>query len=437
MKDTEDRTAEAEAAEGTETLVAETASGPATVDGSTSPEKPQTEREKPKNEQSQETPEGERRKAPEYEIIPPKQEMPETGFVTYPLLSALTDEDGKKGAAARREKLARLSKASLERIQKTAPAQTKVYAAAGIGMGLLAGLIVAVLLLHPNSATGANDMGSVDGASYGLKGRLTTSWNGHLQYRLTLEPMDANRAADFAANVNRSPKPLAIEVQAKDPFGAVMCSDTILLKFDPRNAPEMEVRKLGPDATKAQIALSQRDQIARGLALAKLEGQELDREHGQNLFQNDADKNGQLASISAQGVLPCTKKQFENFVSWGFTGNFPAVVQTSPNIAPETALAKRAETKNAAARNREKRKQASPLSPIYVEGDDAIAWIDAPNGVIGTRGGKELRTDKSDAIAATLKGEDLPIPIHYRCDQEGNCTFSGGDRGVHHARLRR
>jgi hypothetical protein len=430
MPDAEKQTLEVEAAVGTEL--------PPVAEG-----RPE-ESEKPTNEIPAERP-----KAPEYEVVASQREMPETGFVADPdalaaVLAAANASTG-KGAGASKGQKARLSDVSAERIQKFAANQTRVYAAVGIGLGLLAGLIVAVLFFHPNGQTGQIDMGPSNAPQYGLMGHLTTSWKDRLEYQVTIEPTDANHRAAFAANVNASPHPLSIELQAKDPFGAVLCSDTILLKFDPRNTPGIDVPDPGPKATKAQIALAERNRITQGIQLAKLEGQELDREHGKNIFQNDMGKNGQLASISAQGVLPCTRQQFEKVASWGFASNFPVVTPAQNAAAADahgapTAIEdarKETEAEKSAANAKTRRKPLAPLQPVYVEGDDSIVFIDAPNGVMETRGGKVLHTDKADAIAETLKGRDFPIAIHYRCDQEGNCTFGGVGTGVHHARLRK
>lgn len=399
--------------------------------------------ETPKSESPEERP-----KAPEYEIVPSKRDMPETGFVADPVALAAVLEAA-NGTAQKGSGKSRAGKGNqpLDLIQKFTASQTKVYAAVGIGMGLLAGLIVAALFLHPNSHTAPIDMGPATANQYGLKGHLTTAWKDRLEYQVTIEPVDSKRAAAFAANVNASPKPLSIEVQVKDPFGAVLCGNTILLRFDPRNTPGITVPEPGPKATKAEKALATRNQIAQGLRLAKLEGQELDREHGKDVFRNNAGKDGQLESIGAEGVLPCTRQQFEKVASWGFTSNFPVVTppaESAPaspfaqDIAEaEARSAKEAAAEKAAAKARAKRRPALPAPPIYIEGDDAIMRIDEANRVLETRNGKALHVDKSDSIVEMLKERDFPIPIHYRCDQEGNCTFGVVGTGVHHARLRR
>ena len=122
----------------------------------------------------------------------------------------------------------------------------------------------------------------------------------------------------FSTDVNSSPRPLSVDIRVKDPFGANLCGTSILLKFDPRNGPAGATIEPGPKAGMAERDRALRSQIAQGLILSKLENQELDREHGKDIFQNDAGPDGQVASISAQGTLPCTKKQFDNIVSWSF-----------------------------------------------------------------------------------------------------------------------
>jgi hypothetical protein len=408
--------------------------GPGTETGHAAPESPKSE-----------SPE-ERPKAPEYDIVPPKREMPESSFIAYHLSPTTGGENQSRqnhpGAPKAPEP--GLTDASLERIKKFASSQTRVYAATGIGLGLLVGLIIAVTFLHPAGSGGPNDMGTVNANEYGLKGQLATDWKERLAFHVTIGPSAPALRAAFAANVNASPQPLSVTVQMKDPFGAVLCGDTVLLKFDPRNAPGIALAEPGPKASKAEREIATRKQIAHGIDLARLEGEELDREHGKDIFQNNTGPDGQIASISAQGILPCTRKQFENIASWGFTSNFPKVSPPAASLSPDangTPPADGKAEKDARARSsaneKARRRPALPLPPIYIEGDDAIMWIDAANGIIETRDGKALVLEKTDTIAAALKGRDFPIPIHYRCDQTGNCSFAGVGTGVHHARLKR
>jgi hypothetical protein len=342
-----------------------------------------------------------------------------------------------------------LSAASVQRINNFASSQTRVYAATGIGLGLLAGLTAAVFLLHPGSAGGPDDMGAVNSTEFGLKGHLSTEWKDErLAYHLTVEPGTPAQRAGFLADVSSSPRPLTITIQAKDPFGVVMCGDTILLKYDPRYAPESAPQGPQPKSAKAAEELKTRNAIAQGINLGRLEGQELDRERGKTLFQSDFGADGQLASISAQGVLPCKKEQVARFASWGFTSDFPVLVKPAASETAgadadaESASSSEVEAKGvsaekAAAAAKARKKPAPPLPPIYIEGDDSIVWFDPASGIFETSAGKAMLLDKTDTGASAIKGRDLPVPIHYRCDQSGGCTFSALGLGVHHARLKR
>jgi hypothetical protein len=357
------------------------------------------------------------------------------------------------GAKSRGSK-AQLSEASIERISKLSSSQTRVYVAIGIGLGLVVGVTAAVLLLHPGSPSGADEMGDVNSTEYGLKGHLATEWKSErLAYHLTVEPGTPLQRAGFLAAVNSSPRPLTVTIQAKDPFGALLCSDTILVKFDPRNSPASAPEGPMPKSAKAAEELAARNEIARGINLARLEGQELDRERGKTLFQNDIGKDGQVASISAQGVLPCKKKEVDRFASWGFTSDFPIMAKPTagqdgppdPKANVNTAAAEEDARKNAeaeraaaaAAAKAKKKPAPPPLTPIFVEGDDQIVWVDPSGGVVETNGGKALILDKGDNLGAALKGRDLPIAIHYRCNEATGCTFSTVGLGTHHARLKR
>jgi hypothetical protein len=74
---------------------------------------------------------------------------------------------------------------------------------------------------------------------------------------------------------------------------------------------------------------------------------------------------------------------------------------------------------------------------FFIEGDDSIVDFEASNGNIVTRGRKLFSIEKNGTEAALLKGSDFPMRIHYRCDQNGNCSLMSQGAGVLHARLRK
>jgi hypothetical protein len=95
---------------------------------------------------------------------------------------------------------------------------------------------------------------------------------------------------------------------------------------------------------------------------------------------------------------------------------------------------------NAASGSPRKRATARAVanpSRFFIEGEDAIVDYDASSGIIATRGGKTFTIDRTGTEAASLKGRDFPLPIHYRCDQFGACTLTSAGAGVQHTRLRK
>lgn len=405
-----------------------------------------------------EKPDGEQPRL-EYDIVPSTRVEPEGKFTAEGQLYSAIANAHAEGHTANDEAAlaqARLAQASPRETRKAAARQTRLYAAIGIGLGLLAGFVAAFFLIHSGNQNESTDLGSVTAAPYGLKGHLTAKWGNRLSYHLTIEPSAPEQRAAFIEAVSNSPRPLSIGIQLKDPFGAVLCGNSVLVKFDPHNAPSLAsatpepkpVAKPGSKAAKAAEFIAQRAQISQSIRLAQLESQELNREHGKDVFQNDTGPDRRIASISAQGTMPCTKKQFDGAATWGFTSDFPVVAAPpeSPNSAPNSsggqsadqgAASNAADAAKASAAAKAKRKPAQAFSPVSVEGDDQIVWFDASTGALETRAGKSLVIDKTDAVANALKGRDFPITIHYRCDGMGACTFTGVGNSVERARLRR
>ena len=108
---------------------------------------------------------------------------------------------------------------------------TKMYVALGAGLGVLTALaIVAFVILPGKPVDTTYDMGLVTSTSTGLKGHLITSWGDRLNYKLTLEPSDANEIDAFATTINNPPQAIQVSVQLKDVTGTVLCENPILLK---------------------------------------------------------------------------------------------------------------------------------------------------------------------------------------------------------------
>lgn len=324
---------------------------------------------------------------------------------------------------------------------------TNLVIFAGVGLGLLGGLALAVMFTRPAIQDATTDMGAVTSTSTGLKGQLTTNWGDRLNYKLTMEPSDPSYQAGFTNAVNNPAKPLQVDLQLKSANGTVLCDSPILLKYDPMKTSASTVAEPAPTGKAAKIdeVSVARAQADQALNNARLVGQELDREHGKDIFQSNVGPDGQVASISAQGTMPCSKKQYEHAASWSFTSNFPVVVQLArgrgaqsiedddladPNVDSQPGTYQQ---RMIAAR----RKVAMPVSHFSVEEDDEAVNYQSSNGTLETQSGKLLQMEKRDQVALALKGVDLPIRIHYRCDQFGACALAGLGTGIQRAWLER
>lgn len=315
---------------------------------------------------------------------------------------------------------------------------TVFYAVIGAGLGILLVAVFAINSLRQSSPSGPYDLGVVDSSAFGLRGHLFTKWEDKLQYRLSIEPEDAQRRAAFALAVSNSPRPFAVDIQLKDPLGFVLCSKNILLKYDPKNAPAATDAASQPGKKGAKSAVE--NQAAEAVDVAKLQILEQQRELGKDIFQNDIGRDGQIDSISAQGELSCSKKEYAATAYWSLLPDFLNIVEQDALLKPQpgshAAAAQEASPKSAQRRRSAPRTIPNP-SLYFVEGDDAIVDYDAAGGIISTRSGKTFFIDKAGAAANALKGRDFPIEIHYKCDQTVACTLTGPSLGVLHAGMRR
>ena len=324
--------------------------------------------------------------------------------------------------------------------------RTRFVILAGVGFGLLGGLVCAVIFTRPAAQDGSTDMGSVTPLAAGLKGQLTTNWGDRLNYKLTVEPSDPSYQDGFSNAVNNPARPFQVDVQLKDASGTVLCDNSILLKYDPLKTDagaEPAPEPVGKGKKIDEVS-QDRAQVAQALNNARLVGQELNREHGRDIFQSNVGPDGQVDSLSAQGTLPCTKKQYESTASWSFTSNFPVVPQLARGHGAGSADDDFSSSDLASSRRAEeagmisaRRKVAMPVSHFSVEQDDEVVNYQASNGTIETHGGKLFDMEKRDQVALALKGVDLPIRIHYRCDQFGACALAGLGTGIERAWLER
>jgi hypothetical protein len=391
------------------------------------------------------------------------------------------------------------------------------YAALGAGLGVLVGAAIAAGAWHhtgqaaatkapaiqapenqapagrPSAPSESNvvhadfsvpalrDLGLVKSNNAGLKAHLTTSWDEKVGYRLTVEPVNPAQRATFAAVVSDPPRPLTVTLELKDGAGLVVCSQDVLLKYDPTQA-----------AVAARTAMPQAD-------LDRMQAEELKRENGRDIFQNDLGKDGRIQAISSEGVMPCSKGDYASAAFWSFTSDFPSLAEqaklTKPqpvkqalaNIPVHTvkaaatrslvvlsppaphkvntvqktagprtppAVVKVTLTRKPAARVKVTPARAAITAPapaiaaanlavldkpaaFFIEGDDAVIDYDPSAGVLETSAGKRFFLDKTTGLGNVDVWADNRAHVHYRCDEStSTCTLSHAGVVLQHARLK-
>jgi hypothetical protein len=330
-----------------------------------------------------------------------------------------------------------------ERLRKFAANPVRLYATAGIGLGIFFGLIFGVIVRHSGSE-GRYDLGVARYNAAGLKGHLFVEWDKRLKYRLTIEPEDPDRQAGFALAVTSSPRPLSVNLQLQDSEGFVLCGKVILLKFDARGAAALEAPAPAavPDAaapSSNQPATSQpaTSQPAQATDYSKQDAQEAAREKGQDLFQNQTGTDGQIAGLGAQGEIPCSKSAYQKAMLWSFTPDFPSLAEQDALVKRQQDILNPPPPPPPPPPAKHKKKPALAPLPYIIEGDDAIVEFDPSFGVIETRGRKLFLIDKATAAAANTAWQDFPVSIHFHCDAMSNCTLMHSGLGSLHVKMRR
>ena len=315
-------------------------------------------------------------------------------------------------------------------IQKLAKSPTRLYALAGVGLGVLLVAVFAVVDLLMAPPNGRYDLGTVTSSATGLEGHLFIQWDKKLGYRLNLKPSDPDQQAAFAMVATAPLRPLSIEIHLLNSEGFVLCSKEVLLKFDPRNAAALAGS--APDSPAGKVS-------PQGVDPAQLQAQETAREQGKDLFQNQIGPDGQIVAINSQGDLPCSAEFYEKTANWSFSPNFPSLAEQKDWLnrqeEMEANAGRPAGEKSGAHARRVSSKAPARILPFSMEGDDAIVEFNLSPGIIQTRGRKTFLMDKATAAAADPAWQDYPVMIHYRCDQSASCLLMHSGGGTLRARL--
>jgi len=145
-------------------------------------------------------------------------------------------------------------------------------------------------------------------------------------------------------------------------------------------------------------------------------------------------------ALWAEGTLPCSPDQYQQFNYWDFATNFPSVADQDrllgiapPTVAPESAppetqaTANAARPKRAAARLRAAKK---PQSAFFLQGDDRVTAFEPGRNVLTIGPGKSFVVLRAtDLQTAAAWAEDAAL-VHYTCDQHATCALRRSGSGV-------
>jgi hypothetical protein len=340
---------------------------------------------------------------------------------------------------------------------KPAANPTLLYASVVGVIGIVAGVAIATISLRQSRTTLApiapqqfhvsgelRDFGPAEAGAVGIKGHLTTQWINQPAYHLTIEPADATLAAGFALAVSDPPRPLSIRIELKDRLGYVMCSREVLLNYKVKRPTDLEqansnrssARKHALKRVRAKDAERKK---AEQTDFDRREAQERQREQGKDIFQNQMGADGQVASIRAEGNIPCLAEPYERAVTWGLVSDFPTVDEQADLLSLQPGTKEFAE-RTAPHRTRQRTAYKSPSRTFSfsLEGDDAVVDYDVSGGVIETRAGKIFVVDKAAGESNAALWQEYPAYFHYRCEQAtSSCTLARAGASVMHAKLKR
>jgi hypothetical protein len=282
------------------------------------------------------------------------------------------------------------------------------------------------------------DLGPGVVAVSGLRGHLTTRWEGNsktgkLIYQLKIEPMEDRWQAGFSRVASNPPSPLSLNVRLLDSTGFALCGKEIDFAFDPQtadvpisvNLPAVSGNGKKPSQAERQAAV----QAARQSQIIQMQAEEATRERGKDIFQNQTTDEGQVTAVNAQGALPCSPDQYKRADYWDFNTNFPTLAEQAALLDPKAAARARKEFEPPP--HPDKRTLQKLGQGFTFQGDDRVTGYDPLRGLLLAHERSFLVDKKLGRNTATLWANNYSL-IHYRCDQRGNCslTQAGGVLGL-------
>lgn len=392
--------------------------------------------------------------APGSSASPPAQPTPTAS--TAPTASAVEEpgeeeHDGEPEEAAEEEpeehayeeepELSEYSDPAQQPVQSPVRKKPNVMALVGLAGLIILALIFYTLARPKQSAPAAGDMGPGVVAADGLRGHLQTKWEGDektgkLAYQLQIEPMEDRWQAGFSRVVLNPPMPMSVNVRLLDASGFALCGKEIDFRYDPRNAI-VQVALPATGANGRRMSLAERNAAiaaARQGEITRMQAEEVARERGKDIFQNQLTNDGLVSAVDVQGTLPCSPDQSRRANYWDFNTNFPTLDQQAFLLDPKAARLARSELE-APAHPGKRILSRLPQQGFVIQGDDRVTGYDSASGTLMTDG-KTFHIDKRFGQTTAQAWASNYSLIHYRCDQEANCSLTAaGEAAVLHARL--
>lgn len=309
------------------------------------------------------------------------------------------------------------------------------------GFAAVIGFAIFVVYTATKPKDGApppGDMGPGIVANAGMRGHLTTRWDGDrktgkLVYQLHIEPMEERWQEGFSKAVLNPPQPLSVNMRLLDATGFALCGKEIPFRFDPQNA-KVQVAvpsAVGPNGKRLSAAeRSAAYQAARQSAVTQLQAAEAVREQGKDVFQSALGPDGLVSAVNVQGSLPCSPDQYQRASYWDMNTNFPSLDEQAALLDPRAAALKSNESEPG--KHAAKRTSNRPQTGFVFQGDERVTEYDAARGQLWTQG-RTFRIDRMVGQATAMAWANNNTLIHYRCDQQANCalTAPGGSAVLH------
>lgn len=330
---------------------------------------------------------------------------------------------------------------ALEELPVAQPPKNKIpiWMIAGFAALIAFAIFIVYTATKPkDNAPPPGDMGPGVVASAGLRGHLTTRWDGDrktgkLDYQLHVESMEERWQPGFSRAILSPPQPLSVNIRLLDATGFALCGKEIPFHFDAQNA-QVTVpmpSAVGPNGKKLSAAeRTAAYQAARQSAITQMQAVQVVRERGHDVFQNQIGPEGLVTAVNVQGALPCSPDQYQRASYWDMNTNFPTLDEQAALLDPRAAALKAKESEPGA--HPAKRTSNRPQTGFVFQGDERVTEYDAARGQLWTQG-RTFRIDRMVGQATAMAWANNNTLIHYRCDQQANCalTAPGGSAVLH------